>query len=196
MIRSNIDLQVAEVTEFSHHLRQQDDRQLVIFYELIRKVFENDALTKQTREVICRLVISQSSRDRLASRGALSFYVPFVLRCFFILGDFSKPMLVKMQSLYPLISDMNIIEVLDCHFFFQQLFGYPKKLQRLLDEADTAVTNQTESNKKYVNAFKDANAANLEALRKTLLLPVTELKTVWKALPWIQWQFFTMKSIL
>lgn len=188
--------QIEELSVYANYLDESDQRKLVVWFELLRNTLQSNDLNKSQRESLCRLMVAQCTPNRCKNAGAVLFYVPYALRCYFILGDFSEVNLKRMKELYALLNPENLIEVLDCHFFFHQLFGFPKKLVRIIEDADKQSAQSSMDVKAFVFAIKQANTMTMGAINKFEYLPSIKSDSAWKKLPWLKWQLSTMKNIM
>tara|TARA_R110002167_G_scaffold366285_1_gene594481 strand:+ start:9675 stop:10265 length:591 start_codon:yes stop_codon:yes gene_type:complete len=195
---SNITIvqQVEELSVYANYLNDSDKRKLIVWLELLRNAFQVHDIDKSNRDSLCRLMTAQCTPKRCENAGAMLFYVPYALRCYFILGDFSEPILKKMKALYALLDQADVIEVLDCHFFYHQLFGFPKKLVKILEDAEAQVANSSPTFKSFAVAIKQANGLGKAQLKRLTHLPFIESDSAWKKLPWMSWQLETMKNVI
>ncbi|WP_334058013.1 hypothetical protein [Alteromonas sp. S005] len=188
--------QIEELSVYANYLDESDRRKLVVWFELLRNALQSNDLNKSQRESLCRLMVAQCTPNRCKNAGAVLFYVPYALRCYFILGDFSEGNLMSMKGLYALLDPEDLIEVLDCHFFYHQLFGFPKKLASIIEDADKQSAQSSNNVKEFVSAIKQANTMTMGALDKLEYLPSVKSDSAWKKLPWLKWQLDTMKSVI
>ncbi|MDA0382960.1 hypothetical protein [Vibrio owensii] len=191
-----IDQQVEELSVYANYLDESDQRKLVVWFELLRNALQRNDLNEVQRRALCQLMTDQCTPERCKNSGSVSFYVPYALRCYFILGDFSETSLKSMKALYALLDPIDLIEVLDCHFFYHQLFGFPKKLLSIIEDADKQSSQSSIDVQAFVSAIKDANAMKMDAFNKLEYLPSIESDSAWKKLPWLKWQLGTMKSVI
>jgi hypothetical protein len=187
---------IEELTTYANYLDDSDKRKLVVWLELLRNALQTKDIDTADRKALCKLMIKQCTPGRCKNAGAMLFYVPYALRCSFIIGDFSEPTLKNMKSLYGLLEQTDVIEVLDCHFFYHQLFGFPKKLVSILEYAETQASKSSSKVKSFLLAIKQANDLNNELLKGQTHLPFIETDSAWKKSPWLGWQLATMKNVI
>ncbi|WP_318489465.1 hypothetical protein [Photobacterium leiognathi] len=195
---SNITIvqQIEELSVYKNYLDESEQRKLIVWFELLRNAFQNNDINKSQRELLCRLMVEQCTPERCKNTGALLFYVPYALRCYFILGDFSVVSLKNMKELYALLASSDLIEVLDCHFFYHQLLGFPKRLVSIIKDADKESAQASVDVKLFVSAIKQANRMIMGPLYELEYLPSIESDSAWKKLPWLKWQLETMKNVI
>jgi hypothetical protein len=187
---------IEELTTYANYLDDSDKRKLIVWLEMLRNALQTKNIDIADRKFLCKLMIEQCTPGRCKNAGAMLFYVPYALRCSFIVGDFSESALKNLKSLYALLAQIDVIETLDCHFFYHQLFGFPKKLVNILGDAQALASDYSPDSKSFVLAIEQANGLDNDLLLGLKYLPFLESDSAWKKLPWLDWELQTMKNVL
>lgn len=199
MTSDSIEAQVAELSLWANYLDSRDKRRTIIWFELIRKALEHRDIERRDRAKLFKLLFKNCTSERCRSNDAMRFYVPYAMRCFFALGDFTEKSLVSAKALYTLLSKQGVLETIDVHFFYHQLYGFPQPLMRVMkvasEEAESADT-KTKQLLLVLHKVSTLETTALSQLPQLTHLPHETTDSDWKKLPWLAWQIETMKDII
>jgi hypothetical protein len=180
------------------YLTDSDPDKTYFWLECVRAQLSNKDIEDNDRYALLRLLLDQLSMAYVSSDKTFAFYLCYAMRTFFTLGVFDAKNMKMADSIYKRLDKRKVLEMLDIHFFWQRLHGYPKKFDRIFEQARLQLTNST--SKPVIHVFMAIEKAQLyqdyTELSLLNIAPKQVVRTSWDELPWFKWQWNTMHSII
>lgn len=189
---------VNKLAELRVYLTDSNPDKTYFWLECVRAQLSNDGIEDNDRYALLKMLLEQLSMVDVSSDKTFAFYLCYAMRAFFTLGIFDSENMKIADNMYQRLDKMKVLKVLDIHFFWQRLHGYPKKFDRIFEQARLQLTNSTSKSSSHV--FMAIERVQLHQdyteLSRLNLAPKQVVNTSWDELPWFKWQWSTMHSII
>ncbi|WP_299265145.1 hypothetical protein [uncultured Psychrosphaera sp.] len=171
------------------------DKQLIIFETLRLELNENE-VKGDLRLAYLQAFGRGFPVDTAPQESEIAFYATYALRALFSSSNFTPDDKAIAEKLYRYICYQPVEDIIDLHVLWGKLFGLPASVREHMYEAEKVkLVIDSHHQKERLDFLKRiVDGEPIEG--KCLQVVVSEEKTKWDLLPWLDWQYKNLKSYI